>query len=439
MKETDKNILQKLGIAALNPMQEDAVAKITAHKEVLLLAPTGSGKTLAFLLPLLHQLKKNYPKVQCLILSPSRELALQTGKVWKNMGTAFKSVVCYGKHDMQTEIDELREAPALLIGTPGRIADHIRRNSFDASSISVIILDEFDKSLSLGFEEEMSFIFSSVPSLERKILVSATASVAIPGFVAVTDELVVADHLSSHLDQPKFSLQAVYSEQKDKLQKLFDLLCYFSEGSVLVFCNHREAVERAAAFIKESGIQCAAFHGGMEQMQREQALVRFQNGSVRYLIATDLAARGLDIPGIAHIVHYHLPATEAEFIHRNGRTARMRAEGEAWLLLYREETLPAWLPEKLPEVKLPKQLPLPLPAAWATIFINGGKKDKLNKVDLVGFFLQKGGLQKEELGLIVVKDHVSFIAVSRKKQKSLLALVQDQKIKGQKYRIALAR
>lgn len=439
LKEPIAEILTRLGIASLNTMQQSSVAAIVAHKEVLLLSPTGTGKTLGFLLPLFQLLKKNKQKVQALVLSPSRELALQTAQVWKQMATGYKASCCYGGHDMQLEIQEMVEAPALLIGTPGRIADHIRRNTFDADTLQIIVFDEFDKSLALGFEEEMSFIVSSLTGVERKIFVSATESIAIPAFAGVGDGLFTVNHLHESVSESALTYCRVISKDKDKLNRLFELLCYIRTESVLIFCNHREAVERTAAFLKEKGIECGAFHGGMEQMQREQTLIRFRNGSVRFLVATDLAARGLDIPEIKHVVHYHLPATEAEFTHRNGRTARMQASGTVYLLLHSEEPLLAYLKEQPEELQIPVKLSLPAPAEWVTLFINGGKKDKLNKVDLVGFLMQKGRLAKEELGLIIVKDHVSFVAIRKHKSKTLLALVQEEKIKGKKYRIAVAR
>lgn len=436
--ESVPSVLALFGIQALNPMQESASAAILTEKEVLLLSPTGSGKTLGFLLPISQLLKQDEKNVQCLILTPSRELAIQIEQVWKKMATGFKVSCCYGGHDMQTEIQNLAEPPALLIGTPGRIADHIKRMTFSRESVTTLVLDEFDKSLALGFEEDMSYIFNSLNALTRKIFVSATASVDIPEFAGAGEGLTVLDYIDNAAINT-LSIELVISEEKDKVNRLVELLSFIKDEPALIFCNHRDAVERTAGLLQEKGIECAAFHGGMEQMQREQTLIRFRNGSVRFLVATDLAARGLDIPEMKHVVHYHLPSTEAEFTHRNGRTARMEAIGTAYLLMHSEEPMPYYIHSKPQELALPHGLPLPRSAEWVTIYINGGKKDKLNKIDIVGFFTQKGQLKKEEIGLIIVKDRNAFVAVKKAKAKPLLALVQNEKIKGTRYKIVIAR
>jgi superfamily II DNA/RNA helicase len=440
-KEIIVQTLSQFGISSLNPMQETASTAILSDAEVLLLSPTGSGKTLAFLLPVWQILKADEKQVQCLILTPSRELAIQIEHVWKKMATGFKVSCCYGGHDMQTEIQNLTEPPALLIGTPGRIADHIKRATFSRDAVVTLILDEFDKSLALGFEEDMSYIFRSLENLNKKIFVSATASVDIPEFAGAGagDGLTVLDFINEQPAGDALTLQLVISEEKDKVSRLVELLSFIQSEPALIFCNHRDAVERTASLLTEKGVECAAFHGGMEQMQREQTLIQFRNGSVRFLVATDLAARGLDIPEIKHVIHYHLPSTEAEFTHRNGRTARMEATGTAYLLMHNEEPLPFYIRHKPELLKIPSGLKLPKPAEWVTIYINGGKKDKLNKVDIVGFFSQKGQLEKGDLGLIIVKDRNAFVAVKKQKVKTLLPMVQNEKIKGTKYKIVVAR
>ena len=432
-----KDILPRLKISALNEMQKAAYTVISEETNVLLLSPTGSGKTLGFLLPVLHILKTKTNAIQCLILVPSRELALQTEQVWKAMGTGLKVNAFYGGHDMEAEINNLAEPPALLIGTPGRIADHITRGTFSVDALTTLVLDEFDKSLSLGFEEEMSFIISKLPKIQKRILVSATAAIEIPAFTGVQTPNIldfISERASSGLD-----LRMVISDEKDKLNTLYQLLCYIGPESTLIFCNHREAVERISRHLTERSIDNAFFHGGLEQMEREQTLIRFRNGSVYFLVATDLAARGLDIPSVKHIVHYHLPGTAQEFVHRNGRTARMHASGTAYLLMHRDEPLPEYIPDAPEVIDLPQDGQKPANPQWATVYISGGKKDKVNKMDIVGFFLKTGGLDKTELGMIEVKDHNSFAAVKKNKVNSLLDKVQHEKMKGKKYKIALAR
>lgn len=427
-----------MGISALNPMQMAAVEAISQQTDTLLLAPTGTGKTLAFLLPIAQLLQPATVQVQCIILTPSRELAIQIEQVWKNMATGMKISCCYGGHDLQLEMQNLTQPPALLVGTPGRIADHLKRNSFERNLVTILVFDEFDKSLALGFEKEMTYILDSLKQPLQKILVSATESIDIPSFVG-TQNLKLIDFLEKENTISGLSLKKVLSVTRDKVDRLKELLAYIRDEQVIVFCNHRDAVERTSSMLTEMGISNAAFHGGMEQMQREQTLIQFRNGTVRFLVATDLAARGLDIPEIKHVVHFHLPSTLAEFIHRNGRTARMEAVGTAYLLLYEGESLPDYITQGIETLVLPEKLSLPPATDWITLYINGGKKDKLNKVDIVGFLSQKGKLEKGDLGLIVVKDHNSFVAVKRSKVKELLTLVQSEKIKGTRYKIVVTR
>lgn len=431
-------ILANMNITALNSMQHAAVETILKQQEVLLLSPTGTGKTLAFLLPLVQLLTADENKVQCLILTPSRELALQTEQVWKKMSVPFKINCCYGGHSFETETQNLSQPPALLVGTPGRIADHLRRETFDPGSIRILILDEFDKSLALGFQDEMSFIIAALKKLQKRVLVSATDAIEIPEFAGVTKPALL-DFITANERGDKLGLKLVVSEEKDKSDCLFKLLCYTGGGAALIFCNHREAAERTSKILREKGIPNACFHGGLEQIEREQTLVQFRNGSVQYLVATDLAARGLDIPDVKHIIHYHLPATREEFTHRNGRTARMHASGTAYIIAYAQEPLPAYITETPERIELPLNMKLPKEPSWVTLYISGGKKDKLNKIDIVGFLSQKGKLEKADLGVVEVKDFVSFAAVKKHKVKDLLRLVQNEKMKGKKYLIKVAK
>ncbi|MFC5408524.1 DEAD/DEAH box helicase [Larkinella bovis] len=430
--------LSNLGISSLNPMQEAALTTIGREKAVLLLAPTGSGKTLGFLLPVLQQLQPALKTVQCLILAPTRELALQIEQVWKKMGTGYKVNVCYGGHPMQTEIQNLSNPPALLIGTPGRIADHLDRGTVDPAGIRTLVLDEFDKSLELGFHEQMAFIIGHLRGLDKRVLVSATAGIAIPEFTGV--KAPVRLNFIPETDQAnRLTTRLVPSDKPDKTDSLVRLIGALDSEAALIFCNLRDTAEQLSESLNRRGILTAFYHGRLEQDERERALIRFRNGSVRYLITTDLAARGLDIPEMKHVIHFQLPLHEHEFLHRNGRTARMHASGTAYILISREEALPAYLPDALEELTLPDTHSLPEPPEFQTIYISGGKKNKLSKMDIVGFFSQKGGLEKGDLGLIEVRDFSSFAAVRTAKVNALLASVKDQKMKGKKYKIELAR
>lgn len=435
--ERQNAILANLNITERNAMQLAAEEAMLNQPEVLLLSPTGSGKTLAFLWPIWQMLRENVEEVQVLVITPSRELALQIESVWKKMGTGFKVNTCYGGHAMSVEVKNLSQPPALLIGTPGRIADHLERETFLPKHVHTVVLDEFDKSLTLGFHEEMSFILERLPQLKKRVLVSATAGVEIPAFTGVSKPQVL-DFISQK-GKSGLDLKLVRSDQKDKLDSLFRLLCFLGGESTMVFCNHRDAVERISRHLEDMGIPTAVYHGKLEQDEREMALTKLRNGSTYFLICTDLGSRGLDIPEMKHVIHYQLPLKQEDFIHRNGRTARMHAKGTAYLILQEDEKLPTFLPAKIETLALPAESPLPAAPEWVTVYIGAGRKNKINKVDVVGFLSQKGKLTRDDLGLIEVRDFAAFAAVKQDKVKKMLALVREEKIKGKKYKVALAK
>ena len=420
----------------MNQMQKSAYKTSENENDLLLLSPTGSGKTLAFLFPVLRNLKKENSGIQAMILVPSRELALQIEQVFKSMGTDFKVSVCYGGHDKKIEVNNLIESPALLIGTPGRIAYHLKNGNFDATTIKTLVLDEFDKSLEFGFHDDMSLIISEMPLLSQRILTSATAMTEIPASTGLNNEATV-DFLKVLEIKPDFQLRKVITTSEGKLETLFQLLCKIGNKRTLIFCNHRDAVDRISELLKEKGISRETFHGGMEQDERERALLKFKNDSSRILITTDLASRGLDIPEVESIVHYQLPPKEDAFIHRNGRTARMNAKGFVYLIMTEDENFP-FIKKNTPEEKLTQDYKMPSRTPYLTIYISAGKKDKVNKVDIVGFLIKKGELEKDDIGLIEVKDTTSYVAVNRQKVVALLKKLDNQRLKNKKLKIEIA-
>ncbi len=433
------NILSRLNIDGLNEMQTASIAANEQHNNVVLLSATGSGKTLAFLLPILDLLDPENKKTQALIVVPSRELAMQIEKVFKSLGTWYKVTCCYGGHLRETEENNLQQPPALLIGTPGRLADHIRRGNITTDTIETLVLDEFDKSLESGFHEEVAFIIGSLPALKKRILTSATEAVEIPEFIGLKDP-VKLNFLSGADEVPEgLAIKIVQSDEKDKLETLFKLICYLGNRSAVVFCNHRESVERTSEYLTQQTITNVFYHGAMEQQERDSALCKFRNGTSNILVTTDLASRGLDIPNIRYIIHFHLPQTEEIFIHRNGRTARMDASGTAILILSPEEKRPAYIAQDTEKIILPETSVLPEKPKWSTLFIAAGKKDKVNKIDIVGFLGNKAKLKKEDIGLIEVKDFFSFAAVRKAKMGEALRLIKGQKIKNKKVKIDIAK
>lgn len=434
-----KDILSNLKIESLNDMQLASIEANKKHDDIVLLSATGSGKTLAYLLPIIETIDPANKNTQAMIIVPSRELAQQIELVFKSMGTGLKITACYGGHLRETEENNLKQPPAVLVGTPGRISDHIRRNNITLNSIKSLVLDEFDKSLELGFHEEMEFIITSLPALSKRILTSATNAVEIPEFITLNEPARLNFIVEGAEDDNQLAIKWVASDEKDKSDTLFKLICSLGNRSAIIFCNHREAVERTSTLLTQKGIVNEFYHGAMEQQERDSALCKFRNGTVNVLVTTDLASRGLDIPNIRYIIHYHLPHTEDSFIHRNGRTARMDASGTAIIILHGEEELPSYVAQDIEEIILEESYELPEKPKWSTLFIAAGKKDKVNKIDIVGFLGQKGELKKEDIGLIEVKDFFSFVAVRKVKVSGVLQLIKNEKIKNKKVRIEVAK
>ena len=429
-------IYEKLQIQEMNQMQKSTFQSSENEQDIILLSPTGSGKTLAFLFPVLRNLQKDISGIQAIILVPARELALQIEQVFKNMGTDFKVTICYGGHDKKIEINNLTQAPAVLIGTPGRIAYHLKNNNFEPKTIKTLVLDEFDKALELGFEEDMNFIINSLKNISQRFLTSATAMDNIPKFVGLDNEKTI-NFLTLGEAKPNIQLKKVMTIPEEKLETLFKLICKIGNKRTLIFCNHRDAVDRISELLREKGIDRETFHGGMEQDERERALLKFRNDSTRILITTDLASRGLDIPEVESIVHYQLPPKEDAFIHRNGRTARMHAKGFAYLIMTEEENFP-FIKGNTPEENITENYRIPAKTPFQTIYISAGKKDKVNKVDIVGYLIKKGELAKEDVGIIEVKDTTSYVAVARNKVKDVLKKLANEKLKGKKIKMEIA-
>jgi ATP-independent RNA helicase DbpA len=305
------------------------------------------------------------------------------------------------------------------------------------SNVKQFIVDEYDKSLEFGFEDQIKFIYQEFTDLRQTTLVSATEHKEFPAYLDFNAPTII-NHLSNS-QEPSITFWNFPVKTSTKFERLFDLLCSFNGELTIVFCNFREATESVSEYLNENGYESIIYHGGMEQDERERALIKFRNGSYHTLICTDLGSRGLDIPEIQHVVHFQYPNSEEAFIHRNGRTARMKANGASYLLMDKAETLPPYLSAKFQEYKLPDQIPYPIESEWATLYFSGGKKDKINKIDFVGFLGQKGQLAKEEIGIITVLDFSSYVAVKRSKVKSLLRTIQSEKIKGKKLKIAVSK
>ena len=432
-----ETILHKFEITELNPMQEEAGKIIQTKSDVVLLSPTGTGKTLAFLLPLLETLDENCEEIQLLILVPSRELAQQIEQVARQMGSGYKVNAVYGGRSGQQDKIDIKHRPAILIGTPGRVADRMRRDNFSLDYIKTLVLDEFDKSLEIGFEKEMEEIIEALPNVQQRILTSATSDAGIPKFVGLQKPVYI-----NHIEKgsSELTVKIVSSPEKDKLNTLAKTLAHIDYKPGIIFCNFKDALERISDFLSENHIHHECFHGDMEQFDRELALIKFRNGTSQFLLATDLAARGLDIPELEFILHYHLPPREKEFIHRNGRTARMNRNGMAYVLHWEGEELPDFIQEIVPEIlhledqqqKMPSS-----PVKWKTLYITGGRRDKISKGDVAGFFHKEGKIHKDQLGVIEIKQDATYVGVRAEIADKLIGKTNNQRLKTKKVRVSL--
>lgn len=424
-------ILDKLGIQ-LNPMQEETMhAVLHGNKDVVVLSPTGSGKTLAYLMPLVQLIDPKVDEPQLVVVTPGRELALQSTEVLKSMGTGLRTMACYGGRAAMDEHRVMNKVlPQVIFGTPGRLTDHLDKGNFSAEHVKYLVIDEFDKCLEMGFQDEMGRLIASLPYLERHFLLSATEAEEIPRFVHMGRVETIDYRMDEEQVPERIRIYQVKSPQKDKLETLAQLLLSLGDESSIVFLNYRDSVERTNEFLRSRGFATSAFHGGLEQHEREDALYKFSNGSANIFVSTDLGARGLDIPDIDNIIHYHLPECEDSYIHRVGRTARWEATGKAFFLLGPSEDIPPYVNAEVEDYEIPSDLPAPAKPRMATIYIGKGKKDKISKGDIVGYLCKIGQLQSSEIGKIDVKDRYAYVAVSRTKLKQVLKLTAGQKIKG---------
>lgn len=424
-------ILDKLGIQ-LNPMQEETMhAVLHGNKDVVVLSPTGSGKTLAYLMPLVQLIDPKVDEPQLVVVTPGRELALQSTEVLKSMGTGLRTMACYGGRAAMDEHRVMNKVlPQVIFGTPGRLTDHLDKGNFSAVHVKYLVIDEFDKCLEMGFQDEMGRLIASLPYLERHFLLSATEAEEIPRFVHMGRVETIDYRMDEEQVPERIRIYQVKSPQKDKLETLAQLLLSLGDESSIIFLNYRDSVERTNEFLRSRGFATSAFHGGLEQHEREDALYKFSNGSANIFVSTDLGARGLDIPDIDNIIHYHLPECEDSYIHRVGRTARWEATGKAFFLLGPSEDIPSYVDAEVEDYEIPSDLPAPAKPRMATIYIGKGKKDKISKGDIVGYLCKIGQLQSSEIGKIDVKDRYAYVAVSRTKLKQVLKLTAGQKIKG---------
>lgn len=428
---------EKHKIEELNQMQKKMLQVSSESRDIILLSPTGSGKTIAFILPILKLLRSSTGQVQVVVIAPSRELVIQIAKVFNSLAMGFKVTELYGGHKVEDEVNSLSVVPDIVVATPGRLLDHINRGNINLTPVRILVLDEFDKTLELGFEEEVRKIVKRLKNVSRNILTSATRADILPEFLKLESPVEVDFLGDSDNVKSRMTVNKVVSSNPDKLDSLYLLLknlCHDEPQRTIIFLNHRESAERVFEFLKKKGVDCALYHGGLDQQKRETAISLFNNGSKPILVATDLAARGLDIEHVRNIIHYHQPLTQETYTHRNGRTARIDREGDIFLLVGEEEQLQDYIVTDgefapKPDVKGNLQ------SGLETLMISSGKKEKISKKDIVGFMIKEIGLQGNEIGKIEVFDHYSLVAVPKHSVSKIVSLSRTLKLKGAKRRI----
>lgn len=437
---SDEDILRKLGIEALSPMQAKMSDVMLGSKsDVVLLSATGSGKTLAYLLPLARMLDAESDMVQAVVIVPGRELALQSCEVFRNMGCGLRGMCLYGGRPAMDEHRELEKIkPQVVFATPGRLVDHLKKDNFNPYSVKYVVIDEFDKCLKMGFADEMKYAFSLLPGLRRRFLLSATDAGEIPSFVNIR-QAERLDYTKDSDVNSRIELYSVKSPDNDKLETLAGMLCSFGQSSTIVFLNYRDSVERTGAFLAGKGFVVSTFHGGLDQKSREAAIYKFANGSANVLVATDLASRGLDMPEVDNIIHYHLPVGEDEYIHRTGRTARWKSGGKAFFLLGPDEEIPEYVSEYIAPYDVPDVTGVPPRPRMVTLYVGKGKKDKVSRGDILGFLCKAGGLDGKDIGRIDVMERWAYAAVDSNKWREAVKRASGAKLKGIKTLIELVK
>lgn len=432
---------ERHGITELNAMQQAAVKENSCR--LRLIAPTGSGKTVAFCLAMLRTLGQPCGTVQCVVIAPARELVMQIYEVVRPLAPGFKTVAFYGGHPMEDEIRSVTASvPDIVIATPGRLLDHLQRGTLTVDAVRTLVLDEYDKSLEAGFHGEMKRITGRMRQLNNIILTSATDAVDIPDFIPSGEFKVLDFSGDGAAGAPRGNLMVLHvpSASRDKLDTLLQLVADVERnGPVMIFVNHRESAERLATALRKHGVHAGLYHGALDQQQRDAALIRFSNGTTPVLVATDLAARGLDIDGVGSVIHYHLPPTAENWTHRNGRTARQGAGGTVYVITSDADTVPDyvswqhdWYPA--PDAAGPAQS-----SAISTLYINAGKKEKISKGDVAGFLIKSGGLTADRVGRIDLRDHCVYVAVHTDDAASLIKTLNASKLKGHRVRVSLSK
>lgn len=439
--------LDSLEYRVMTPIQARSLPPVLEGKDVIAQAKTGSGKTAAFGLGLLQKLDVSRFRVQSLVLCPTRELADQVARELRRLARTIhniKIVTLCGGMPLGPQIGSLEHGAHIVVGTPGRIEEHLRKNTLTLKDLNILVLDEADRMLDMGFQPSLDVIVARMPRQRQNLLFSATYPDQIRSMAEriMVDPVMVqveATHDSASIRQRFFNIQ----QNKQRLTVLRLLLLNYRPGSALVFCNTRRETEEVADELRSFGFSALALHGDLEQRERDQTLVRFANKSASVLVATDVAARGLDIDTLDAVINYHIARNPEVHIHRIGRTGRAGSKGLALTLFgekesYKVERLEEYLEQTIEPEPLPPFNLLEKPgykAPMSTLQIDGGKKQKVRPGDILGALTGKNGIAGKQVGKIHIFESCSYVAVSRDAARPALRKLSEGKLKGRSFRV----
>lgn len=440
------NNLASLGYHTMTPVQARSLPLVLEGKDVIAQAKTGSGKTAAFGLGLLQNLDASLYRVQSLVLCPTRELADQVSRELRRLARAIHNIKILnlsGGMPIGPQIGSLQHGAHVIVGTPGRVEDHQRKKTLDLKHLNTLVLDEADRMLDMGFQQSLDAILSRVPRKRQTLLFSATYPDQIRSLAKrVMHNPVIVKVASTHDDLSIRQHFYRFELNKHRMTALRLLLLKFRPESALVFCNTKRETEEVAEELRSHGMSALALHGDLEQRDRDQTLVRFANKSASVLVATDVAARGLDIDALDAVINFHIARDPEVHVHRIGRTGRAGKKGIACTLYsekeaYRAERLQEYLeqsiePEALPPFSLLEKSPQK--PAMVTLQIDGGKKQKVRPGDILGALTGTDGIAGKQVGKIHIFDQFAYVAVSREAARPALRKLTRGKLKGRSFR-----
>lgn len=459
-----------LGYKILSDVQNCAIPLALEDKDIIVKSETGSGKTAAFAIPICEKINIEKRLPQALVLTPTRELAVQIKEDMSNIGR-LKKVRCtaiFGKQPMAVQANELKQRVHVVVGTPGRTIDHIERGNLNLSQVKYLVIDEADEMLNMGFVDQVEAVIRSLPKQRVTMLFSATMPEKIIN--------LCNEHMSSpttievnpnSLTVNKINQYYYNVEDKNKTNLLKRVIYSEAPDSCIIFCNTKEQVDRLSQGMKDKNYSCLALHGGMEQKDRLNTIKSFKKGEFRFLVTTDVLSRGIHVEDVTHVINFDLPVEKESYVHRIGRTARAGNEGTAIsfvgqgdsrLLNDIEEYIGYKIPMKgIPTdqevekgkkvfeektrngVKLKTDKTAELRKGVMKIHINGGKKKKIRVGDIVGAIINIEGIKMEDIGIIDVQDNFSYVDILENKGEIVLKALQNIKIKGKLLRVEKAQ